>query len=524
MVVDDDRLIRTLLSEFLTQEGYEVVPAENCLQALEILEEAKNGFQFLVTDWELPDGTGIDLIRHVRHVVQSHYMYVIMVTSHGDRKKLTHALHSGADDFLAKPIDRAELVARMRSGQRIVELESRLTHLANCDQLTGLPTRRVFEEMVAKEWSRARRYRLPFSCVMFDIDYFKRINDIHGHAAGDQVLREVGRIFGNSVRKSDIICRYGGEEFCAVLPETTSEQACIWAENVRRRICETEIVLESAVVNVTTSMGVTECLAEMEDPSELLDLADQCLCRAKSKGRNQVVSLYQFQEPVSKDPTGYLGSVFQGAVAGDAMTAVITSVTPESNVVEISRFFLDYRIPSAPVVDHEGNLLGIVSEKDLMATAAQPNPHKITISEVMRRNLICYPPHIPLQVVWEFLNRVAIRTVLITDEGKAVGVLNRQSILRWLANTAWKKYEQPQSVAIGFDNSYAASHERLEHAARMLAETSRQLTNDVAHRSEDDHAAMVIGTVSKMQELMTDLLTSLGGGAGALTLCDEVDN
>lgn len=516
LVVDDDRAIRALLQQFLSFEGFEVVLCETCQAAFQIVEDAKHDFQFLVTDWQLPDGSGIDLIRHVRRVIQSHYIYMMMVTSHSDRGNLTAALNAGADDFLPKPIDRDELVARVRCGQRILDLESRLVSLANNDMLTGLPTRRVFEEMVGKEWNRSRRYRLPFSCVLFDIDYFKRINDIHGHAAGDQVLREISQIFAKSVRKSDIICRFGGEEFCAVLPETTAAQACIWAENVRKRIAETDIVLDSAVVNVTSSMGVAEALAEMEEASDLIDLADQCLTQAKTKGRNQVVSINQFHVPTSDDPTGHIQSIFHEATASDAMTPVVTCVTPDSSVIEISQFFLDYRIPSAPVVDDEGNLIGIVSEKDLMAVAGHADPHKITIAQVMRRNLVCYPPQISLQVVWEFLNRVSIRTVLISDNGKVVGVLSRQSILRWLANTAWKKYRLKRLAESGEQTASDSSTLRREHAARMLAETSRRLFDDVAQQSEDDHAATVIGTVSKMQDLMTDLLATLGAGAMSL--------
>ncbi|WP_158265429.1 diguanylate cyclase [Blastopirellula marina] len=526
LVVDDDKLIRTLISEFLTREGYEVVTADNCLQALDLLEDPKHEFKFMVTDWELPDGNGIDLIRHARHVVQSHYMYIVMATSHGDRENLTRALNSGADDFLTKPIDRSELIARIRAGQRILNLETRLTQLANTDVLTGLPTRRVFEELVAKEWSRAQRYRLPLSCVIFDIDFFKRINDIHGHAAGDQVLREIARVFASSVRKSDIICRYGGEEFCAILPETSSAQAYIWADNIRKRIAATEVILDAAVVNVTISLGLAEPLSEMEDLSDLIEVADHCLLEAKSKGRNQIVAFNELRESVCNDPSGHLESIFQGAIAADAMTPVVSTVTPQSSVFDISQFFLDYRIPSAPVVDDEGTLVGIVSEKDLMSVAVRSNPHEIEISEVMRRNLICYPPSISLRVVWEFLNRVSIRTVLITENGKAVGVLSRQSILRWFANTAWKRKDHGNSLAFQDEQEQRLAMRRLEQAAKILAETSRQLTYDVETRTPDEHGAMVIGTVSKMQDLMVELLASVGGngGNGAMHLHSAIES
>ncbi|PQO42061.1 diguanylate cyclase [Blastopirellula marina] len=519
LVVDDDKLIRTLLTEFLTKDGYQVVVACDCLEALELLDDPKNEFKFMVTDWELPDGSGIDLIRHVRHVVQSHYIYVVMATSHGNRENLTLALNAGADDFLTKPIDRAELIARMRAGQRILNLETRLTHLANSDLLTGLPTRRVFEELAAKEWCRSMRYRLPLSCIIFDIDFFKRINDIHGHAAGDEVLREVARVFYTSVRKSDIICRYGGEEFCAILPETSMSQALTWANNIRNRIAATEIVLDSAVVNVTVSMGVAEPYSEMEDLPDLVEVADQCLIEAKTRGRNQVVAFSELREILSDDPSGHLDSVFHGAVVADAMTPVVSSVTPSSSVYEVSQFFIDYRIPTAPVVNKNGDLVGIVSEKDLISVAVHPDPRQIPIEEVMRRNLICYPPETSLRIVWEFLNRVSVRTVLVTDDNKVVGIISRHSILRWFANTGWRQLSSTGETAkSNFGPGSSANH--LEYAARLLEETSRQLTADVENRSEEDHAAIVVGTISKMQDLMTDLLESVGHQNGAVENSD----
>lgn len=511
LVVDDDKLIRTLICEFLTREGYEIVQAANCLEALELLEDPKHKFKFMVTDWELPDGNGIDLIRHARHLVQSHYMYIVMATSHGNRENLTTAFNAGADDFLTKPIDRSELIARIRAGQRILNLETRLTQLANSDELTGLPTRRVFEELVAKEWSRAQRYRLPLSCVIFDIDFFKRINDIHGHKAGDQVLREVSRVFAASVRKSDIICRYGGEEFCALLPETTSAQAYIWADNFRKRIAATEIILDTAVVNVSISLGLAEPLSEMEEFTDLIEIADQCLLEAKGNGRNQVVAFNSLHTQISCDPTGHLEDFFQGAIAADAMMPIVSSVTPQSSVLAVSKFFLDYRIPSAPVVDDSGTLVGIVCEKDLLAAAIRSNAHKIQISEVMRRNLICYPPGISLRIVWEFFNRVSIRTVLIADNGKAVGIISRHSILRWFANTAWKRNSQDAQFTFQGEQEQRLAVLRLDHAAKLLAETSRQLTADVQSRIPEEHGAMVVGTVSKMQDLMVELLASVGG-------------
>jgi len=514
LVVDDDKLVRTLVSEYLRKEGFIVVEASNCLEAMEQLD-SDVGFQFMVTDWELPDGSGIDLIKHVRQVVDGRYIYVIMITSHGSKDNVTMAINAGADDFLTKPIDRGELIARARSGQRILNLESRLSWMANYDSLTSLPTRRIFEEMVSKEWSRARRYRLPLSCVMFDIDFFKRINDLHGHLDGDEVLRVISDIFAKSVRTSDMICRYGGEEFCAVLPETSLAQATIWAETLRERIAETDIFLNSAAINVTASLGVAEALAEMEEFPDLIDLADQCLLKAKTDGRNCVVSVNNFSEPTSADATGYIGCVFRNATAADAMTPVVASLTPDQSAVQVSRYFLEYRIPSAPVVDDQGNLVGIVSEKDLMSIASQPNPVKIKVSDVMRKNLICYPPNVKLQVIWEFLNRVSIRTILIANEDHVVGILSRQNILRWLANTAWRDHSLHAEVIQDEPNP---EENRMLHTASALADISGRLKSEVERVSADEAAGLVVGTATQMQELINDLLNSLGGerGGGAM--------
>jgi diguanylate cyclase (GGDEF)-like protein len=268
LVVDDDRLILALLEDVLTQEGFRVTTVSSCLEALKALEDPTTRFNFLITDWELPDGRGIELIQHIRSSYLGGYVYAMVVTSHDRRGYNTKALEAGADDFIPKPIDRGELLARLRSGERILRLESRLTNLANFDSVTQLPTRRMFEALAAKEWSRARRYRLTLSCVVFDIDFFKRVNDIYGHRSGDRVLQKIAELFRNSSRASDIICRYGGEEFCILLPETSLEMAACWAERLRAKICAEIFELESVVLNVTASFGVAEMLAERSSEPE----------------------------------------------------------------------------------------------------------------------------------------------------------------------------------------------------------------------------------------------------------------
>ena len=134
-------------------------------------------------------------------------------------------LEIGADEFLCKPVYQEELLARMCAGSRVLELERRLSLMAHTDPLTGLMTQRTFYEILEKEWHRAKRYQLPISCVMLDLDFFKQVNDIHGHQAGDSALKSVADVLLESSRSSDSVCRYGGEEFCILLPEANEIDA-----------------------------------------------------------------------------------------------------------------------------------------------------------------------------------------------------------------------------------------------------------------------------------------------------------
>ena len=217
LIVDDDAAVLRLLTAIVSSAGYTVDQATNGQRALEVVESECP--HFLITDWEMPGMDGLELCRRIRLLDLPHYVYIVLVTGRGGLDNLITGFDSGADDFLTKPVKKAELLARMRCGGRVLEQESRLLTLAHTDMLTSLPTRRVFEDAFSREWHRAHRYNLPLSCVLFDIDFFKKINDVHGHPSGDAVLQKIAQLFRDSCRKSDFICRYGGEEFCAVLPD-----------------------------------------------------------------------------------------------------------------------------------------------------------------------------------------------------------------------------------------------------------------------------------------------------------------
>jgi CBS domain-containing protein len=175
--------------------------------------------------------------------------------------------------------------------------------------------------------------------------------------------------------------------------------------------------------------------------------------------------------------------------------------------VQVSRFFLEFRISSAPIIDEDGRLIGIVSERDLMAAAKLQNPQLIRIGDIMRENVITYEIDTPLQVIWEFLARVSIRGVLIVDKGSPVGYIGRQTILRWLANSVWARSETRLEIA----HSRQDRIENIAQVAQMLEEEAGHIGASIRTLEPFEQQALVVGTVSRMQELINDLLASSGG-------------
>ena len=181
----------------------------------------------------MPRVNGLELCRKIRGLALPHYVYTVFLSAKTGAAEMIAGLESGADDFLSKPVAEGELLARLQSGARVLEFERDLSLMAHTDFLSGLPTQRTFFDALQKEWHRATRLKLPLSCVMTDLDFFKQINDVYGHPVGDSVLKFVAELLLDNSRASDTVCHYGGEEFCVLLPETDENGAAVWAERAR---------------------------------------------------------------------------------------------------------------------------------------------------------------------------------------------------------------------------------------------------------------------------------------------------
>jgi two-component system, cell cycle response regulator len=296
LIADDDQVSRRLLEATLRRWGHEVVSANDGQEAWEVLQ-ADDAPKLAILDWMMPHLDGTTVCRLVRQKGGPSYTYLVLATSRDGKKDLLEGLEAGADDYLTKPIDLNELRACLRVGQRILDWQEQLMSArealreqATKDHLTGLWNRRSILEMLDREVARSQRDGLPLGLIVADLDFFKRVNDTHGHQAGDVVLRETARRMQAAIRPYDTIGRYGGEEFLVVLPNCDAAKALQIAERLHRCVGEKPIDLPEAPVAATLSVGVTAANPSAKVKSDaLLKVADDALYQAKRAGRNRVL-------------------------------------------------------------------------------------------------------------------------------------------------------------------------------------------------------------------------------------------
>ncbi|HEX2769324.1 MAG TPA: diguanylate cyclase [Geobacteraceae bacterium] len=295
LIADDDPVFRHLLEMVLVQWGYDVVVAENGNDALRILQ-FEGPPTLAILDWMMPGMEGVEVCRKVREKANEPYTYIILLTSQQRDEDLVTGMEAGADDYITKPFKHNELRLRLRAGRRIIELQNELltaretfrtksTH----DSLTGLWNHEEILHILAQELSRAEREEKCIGVIMVDIDFFKKINDTHGHLAGDAVLRSATGKMHSLMRSYDSIGRFGGDEFLIILPECCLEWAAGFAERLRLSISSDSIDTPEGMIPVTISLGVASSNQERKEDAEfLVKAADEALYRAKENGRNCV--------------------------------------------------------------------------------------------------------------------------------------------------------------------------------------------------------------------------------------------
>src|SRR5271165_2966184 len=295
LVAEDDLLSRMMLEKSLERAGYEVLAVSNGARALAVLD-TEDPPRLALLDWVMPEKDGIEVCREVRRHREKPYTYLILLSSKESKKDIVQGLEAGADDYLTKPYDEEELKARLRAGERILDLEDHLVEAresmrfqATHDPLTSLWNRGVIEELLSREIHRSRREKTCTVVMLCDVDHFKLVNDQFGHNIGDDVLRELACRLQHSVRSYDMVGRFGGEEFLVILNKCDVNSAPVRAEHIRTAIAKKPFQTRSDPLTITISVGValsTDFPNQTVD--EILAGVDAALYAAKSAGRNCV--------------------------------------------------------------------------------------------------------------------------------------------------------------------------------------------------------------------------------------------
>lgn len=307
LIVDDDPtaliLMETLLGVTL---GHKVYSASNGQQAIAIALEVKP--QIVVTDWLMPIMDGLEFCRTLRAAEWGQTMYIIMLTGVSTEEDISKAFEAGVDDYVSKPINSRALRARMRAAWHYVKLleswerdraqlkqfaaelaisNRRLEQMSMTDLLTNLPNRRAGMNAMDQAWKASDRSGQPMAVLMIDIDHFKKVNDDHGHAVGDAILKEVAQAIKNSARKDESVCRLGGEEFLVICGNVALSQAFQAAERLRMAIKALTINVGQIALHLSVSVGVALKEPDMVNAAALVNAADLALYGAKNAGRDQ---------------------------------------------------------------------------------------------------------------------------------------------------------------------------------------------------------------------------------------------
>lgn len=295
LVVDDSPVSRKLVELTLCHRGYELIFARTGKEAIAAFRESQP--PLVLMNWTLPDTTGEELCHQIRSGSEHCHPYIIVLTARTDKKCLVRALGAGADDYLTKPFDADELLARIGAGFRLAELCQRiakknvlLEELALTDGLTGLPNRRAIENWAQTQLSNAVRHGFSFWVVMADLDNFKHVNDAFGHETGDAVLKKFAKILRSQLRNGDICGRFGGEEFLIVMTYLNRDSVYRVIDRIRLELQMSPLQLRDSTLVATASFGIAGFEQSEGSPAlkTLQGLADKALYSAKKGGRNRV--------------------------------------------------------------------------------------------------------------------------------------------------------------------------------------------------------------------------------------------
>jgi two-component system, cell cycle response regulator len=295
LIIDDSPTVHAVIKSKLSGQSIDFHSAPNGEIGLELAASLQPDLVLL--DVEMPQPNGFDVCRQLKANSMTISIPIIFLTGASSTEEKIKGLELGAVDYVTKPFDAAELGARVRASLRMKYLLDLLSKKAQIDGLTGLWNRTYMDQRLEAELSLSARRGTSFSCIMADVDHFKRINDTYGHACGDTALRAISQVFSEHSRIEDVVCRYGGEEFSLLLPGIEVEGALVFAERLRVLVNQLPLEHSGQQIKLTCSFGVATVNPENPAGTSPIELADQALYEAKRGGRNRVVAAALCSQP-----------------------------------------------------------------------------------------------------------------------------------------------------------------------------------------------------------------------------------
>ncbi len=424
LVVDDEPALVWALSNFLKLASYDVLQAGSGQQALASLDYYRP--HFVIAGWEIAEMSGAELCRRLRNRNLRDYTYVLLLTSTTDANALIEALQAGADDFLAQPLVYGELLSRLRAGARMVEYERRLRQLSRTDAGTEVGTRLFFDESLPRRLAAAATRRATLSCVLADVDYFRRVSYLYGQAAAESALQTVVARLQEHCESGDAVYRVGDNRF-AILHEGASEaDAVAWADRCRRAIAAMDVRIGAESEKLTVSFGVAALAAETT-PAAALNRAEQALIVAKQSGRNRAIGAGA-TSAVTDGRTSGGSDPLRSAAARDIMTSNVISLTQHETLEAALELLQASQLAALPVVDPDGQLLGAVSKIELNEHLAAPSLTPRTVGEILTPDTPCYEEDATIQTLFEFFQHNEANRVEIVHGGRPTGYVTRGSL------------------------------------------------------------------------------------------------
>jgi two-component system, cell cycle response regulator len=427
LLVSEDRGLLRGLFRFLTVFGYEVDEAADAQQALAAWEAKRP--DFLIIDGPQAFQRSLQRCMSTHVMGETIKVYTFLLTGPEHEVDPAASLAAGVDDFLAKPLDYGELLARLQAGARSVEFERRLRSQAATHPLTGCLTRSALVRRIGAAAADPQNAERWCACVVLDLDFFRRVNYHHGHQAGDELLKSIAQKIRSYCGDGAPLACFGADRFGVFLAGKNESEAAAWAEQLRRELADAEFTWQDAVMRITASFGVSAAKGRSLKAEDFVQTAADALRQAKASGRDCVARYREFdEESKAWNELAAPGRLFERTCARNVMIPCSAAISPKESLPVAVAMFKKTQLAALPVVDAAGKLKGLLLDETVFEDLSEDRVSNGTVGEVM----LADPPRFEecdrFESLLDFFTRQSRALAVVTHQGRPTGLVTRQSL------------------------------------------------------------------------------------------------